>query len=176
MAKVSGDGKNVTAVPLRSPSSKSRIGSKSPMASPCLNFMYHSLPSRRIFNSRYSDNALTTDTPTPCKPPDTLYELSSNLPPACSCVIITCAAETFSSSCSPTGIPRPLSFTVTEPSAFNITSMRSQYPANDSSIALSTTSYTMWCKPVPSSVSPIYIPGRLRTASSPRKTLMESAP
>ena len=29
-----------------------------------------------------------------------------------------------------------------------------------------------WCKPVPSLVSPIYIPGRLRTASSPLRTLM----
>src|SRR3989338_6725079 len=41
-------------------------------------------------------------------------------------------------------------------------------------MALSRTSNTMWCKPVPSFVSPIYIPGRLRTASSPFKTLMLS--
>src|SRR5512139_3473645 len=34
----------------------------------------------------------------------------------------------------------------------------------------------MWCRPVPSSVSPMYMPGRLRTASSPRSTLIESAP
>src|SRR6056297_3351802 len=34
----------------------------------------------------------------------------------------------------------------------------------------------MWCRPEPSSVSPIYIPGRLRTASKPLRTLMESAP
>src|SRR5690606_29624738 len=34
----------------------------------------------------------------------------------------------------------------------------------------------MWCRPEPSSVSPMYMPGRLRTASSPRNTLMESAP
>src|SRR5271167_4828693 len=34
----------------------------------------------------------------------------------------------------------------------------------------------MWCRPEPSSVSPIYIPGRRRTASSPRNTLIESAP
>src|SRR5690348_11549881 len=34
----------------------------------------------------------------------------------------------------------------------------------------------MWCRPEPSSVSPIYMPGRLRTASSPLSTLMESAP
>src|SRR6478672_1471657 len=34
----------------------------------------------------------------------------------------------------------------------------------------------MWCRPEPSSVSPMYMPGRLRTASRPRRTLMESAP
>ena len=34
----------------------------------------------------------------------------------------------------------------------------------------------MWCKPEPSSVSPIYIPGRFRTASKPLRTLMDSAP
>src|ERR1700678_1451111 len=34
----------------------------------------------------------------------------------------------------------------------------------------------MWCRPEPSSVSPIYMPGRLRTASRPFKTLMEPAP
>src|SRR5690606_20176552 len=54
--------------------------------------------------------------------------------------------------------------------------MSVQCPANASSIELSTTSNTMWCRPVPSSVSPIYMPGRLRTASRPRSTLMESAP
>src|SRR5215207_5254319 len=34
----------------------------------------------------------------------------------------------------------------------------------------------MWCRPDPSSVSPMYMPGRLRTASSPFSTLMDSAP
>src|SRR5262245_54775626 len=33
----------------------------------------------------------------------------------------------------------------------------------------------MWCRPEPSSVSPIYMPGRLRTASRPFSTLMGSA-
>src|SRR5690554_177931 len=37
---------------------------------------------------------------------------------------------------------------------------------------LSTNSKTMWCRPVPSSVSPMYMPGRLRTASSPFRTLI----
>ncbi|MNC98880.1 hypothetical protein D3C83_169760 [compost metagenome] len=47
-----------------------------------------------------------------------------------------------------------------------------QNPASASSIALSTTSNTMWCNPVPSLVSPMYMPGRLRTASRPLSTLM----
>src|SRR6516225_6240044 len=33
----------------------------------------------------------------------------------------------------------------------------------------------MWWRPEPSSVSPIYMPGRLRTASRPLRTLMVSA-
>src|SRR6185503_11222510 len=33
----------------------------------------------------------------------------------------------------------------------------------------------MWWRPEPSSVSPMYMPGRLRTASRPRSTLIESA-
>src|SRR5258707_11387567 len=76
----------------------------------------------------------------------------------------------------PVGMPRPLSFTDTEPSALSCTVTRSAWPASASSMALSTTSYTMWCKPEPSSVSPIYMPGRLRTASRPFRTLMASEP
>src|SRR5258708_39887830 len=34
----------------------------------------------------------------------------------------------------------------------------------------------MWCRPVPSEVSPMYMPGRLRTASRPFRTLMASEP
>src|SRR4051812_21643764 len=34
----------------------------------------------------------------------------------------------------------------------------------------------MWCSPVPSAVSPMYMPGRLRTASRPFRTLIESEP
>ena len=74
-----------------------------------------------------------------------------------------------------TGIPRPSSSTVTDPSSLIETLTALQCPANASSIELSITSYTMWCNPDPSSVSPMYIPGRLRTASKPFKTVMESA-
>ena len=89
--------------------------------------------------------------------------------------MMTSAAET-PSSCMPVGIPRPLSDTVQDPSEFSVTRTSSAWPASASSIALSTTSYTMWCRPDPSSVSPIYMPGRLRTASNPLRTRIESAP
>ena len=46
-------------------------------------------------------------------------------------------------------------------------------PACASSTALSMISNAMWCRPEPSSVSPIYMPGRRRTASSPRRTEMD---
>src|SRR5690348_9785360 len=70
-----------------------------------------------------------------------------------------------------TGIPRPLSTTVTELSLCTVTSTRSHSPASASSTALSTTSHTRWCSPV-SPVDPIYMAGRLRTASRSRRTLM----
>ena len=101
------------------------------------------LPSLDIASSRFSDKALTTETPTPCKPPETLYELSSNLPPACKTVIITSAAGFFSSGCMSTGMPLPLSETVTELSTFISTVIASQCPAKASSIELSTTSKTI---------------------------------
>src|SRR5690606_37052421 len=82
------------------------------------------------------------------------------------------AAERPSSGWISTGIPRPLSATVTDWSAWMVTVTWVQCPASASSTELSTTSNTMWCRPVPSSVSPMYIPGRLRTASRPFKTLI----
>ena len=85
--------------------------------------------------------------------------------------MITSAADT-PFSCMPTGIPRPLSSIDTVVSSRISTITWSQYPANASSMELSTTSNTRWCSPVPSSVFPMYIPGRLRTASSPSKIWM----
>src|SRR5688572_9133753 len=76
----------------------------------------------------------------------------------------------------PVGMPRPLSRTETELSVCTVTTISSQKPASASSTALSTTSNTMWCRPVPSEVSPMYIPGRLRTASRPFRTLIASDP
>ena len=50
-----------------------------------------------------------------------------------------------------------------------------QNPARASSIELSTTSYTRWCRPA-GPVDPMYMAGRLRTASNPSRTLILSAP
>ena len=132
------------------------------------------LPSRQMRSFSHSESAFTTDTPTPCRPPETLYEFWSNLPPACSSVMTISAAERLRSSSSlmSVGMPRPLSTTEIELSVWITTLMSSQWPASASSIALSTTSNTMWCSPVPSDVSPMYMPGRLRTASRPLRILM----
>src|SRR5690606_20743290 len=111
----------------------------------------------------------TTLTPTPCRPPDTLYALLSNLPPAWSIVIATSTPGRRSVGCRSTGMPRPLSLTVMELSAWITTSMRVQWPASASSTALSTTSYTRWCRPR-APVEPMYMPGRRRTASRPLRT------
>src|SRR5438045_2300001 len=88
------------------------------------------------------------------------------------------AAERFisSSSLMPVGMPRPLSRTEMELSVWIVTTISSQKPARASSTELSTTSNTMWCRPVPSDVSPMYMPGRLRTASRPFRILMASEP
>ena len=42
------------------------------LASPSLNSTKYFLLFRLISNSSFLDNAFTTDTPTPCKPPETL--------------------------------------------------------------------------------------------------------
>jgi hypothetical protein len=76
---------------------------------------------------------------------------------------------TFSTGWTSTGIPRPSSTTVTESPSWIVTSTTEQYPAMASSIELSTTSYTRWCSPR-ADVDPMYMPGRLRTASSPLST------
>src|SRR5215472_13946257 len=73
-----------------------------------------------------------------------------------------------------TGMPRPLSTTVTESSACTVTLISSAKPAIASSTELSTTSQTRWCKPI-SPVEPMYIAGRSRTASSPPSTLIDFA-
>ena len=55
-----------------------------------------------------------------------------------------------------------------------MTATVSQRPASASSTELSTTSYTRWCRPR-TPVEPMYMPGRLRTASRPSRTVMSWA-
>src|SRR5712692_667061 len=72
------------------------------------------------------------------------------------------------------GMPRPLSATVISLFAWIVTSMRSHVPFIASSIELSRTSRTRWCRPR-RSVVPMYMPGRRRTASRPSRTWMSFA-
>ena len=60
------------------------------------------------------------------------------------------------------------------PSAWMVTSMRVATLAIASSMLLSTTSKMSWCRPR-SSVDPMYMPGRLRTAVRPSRTWMLAA-
>ena len=52
------------------------------VVSPRSKAMWCRLPSRSTHTSSFSERAFTTDTPTPCSPPDTLYVALSNFPPA----------------------------------------------------------------------------------------------
>ena len=58
-----------TSVPVRSVSPVTRSGST---VSPPSKRATCSCPSRQMVNSSQSDSALTTLTPTPCRPPETL--------------------------------------------------------------------------------------------------------
>ena len=66
-------------------------------------------------------------------------------------------------------MPRPLSVTVMVLPGLMVTVMSVQYPARASSMELSTISYTRWWRPL-ALVEPMYMPGRLRTASRPSST------
>ena len=114
------------------------------------------------------DNALTTDIPTPCSPPLTVYAPDSNLPPAWRVVKTVVRAETFVFGCGLTGIPLPLSETVTDPFFSSSISIAVHLPAIASSTELSTTSQMRWCRPM-GPVEPIYMAGLLRTASRPSR-------
>ena len=107
---------------------------------PSLNSIKYSFFSLNIVSVNFSDKALTTETPTPCNPPETLYESWSNLPPACNCVMITSAADFFSPLCKSTGIPLPSSSTETELLELRVTLIFLQCPAKAASIELLTTS------------------------------------
>ena len=135
---------------------------------PSLYSSRYTFPSRLISTIMWLDSAFTTDAPTPCRPPETLYTSLLNLPPACNTVYTTRAVGIFFVGWMSTGTPRPLSSTTTPPSFNNVKWSSLQNPARCSSIPLSRISHIIWWRPlVP--VLPIYIPGRLRTASNPSK-------
>src|SRR4029077_12865573 len=112
------------------------------------------LPSRADSTRIHSDRALTTLTPTPCRPPETLYPPPPNLPPAWRTVWTTSRAS-LPVEWRPTGTPRPSSTTSALPSVLIVTVMRWAWPAMASSIELSTTSQTRWWRPR-TSVEPMY--------------------
>ncbi len=71
-----------------------------------------------------SDRALTTEEPTPCRPPENLYCEEENLPPACKVVSTSSSADLPWDFLISTGMPRPLSDTVTDlRSLCSVTSM-----------------------------------------------------
>src|SRR5579863_7318416 len=90
-----GSGQKRTVVPvLRAPTVPTT--SSLEWTLPSLKLMLYSLPPRLIQHSRCPESALTTETPTPCRPPENLYVLSENLPPACRRVRINSTPLTFS--------------------------------------------------------------------------------
>ena len=117
------------------------------------------------------ERAFTTEIPTPCSPPLTVYAPDSNFPPAWRVVSTVVSADFFVLGCGFTGIPLPLSFTVTEPFFSRTTSIWLHRPAIASSTELSTTSQIRWWRPF-GPVEPIYIAGLFLTASRPSKTFM----
>ena len=129
----------------------------------------HSAPSRSTCTSSRAASALTTDAPTPCSPPDAVYEPPPNLPPACSRVITSSTPDSPVLGSMSTGMPRPLSRTSADRSGCSTTSIRVQCPASASSTELSKISHRQCISPRPS-VDPMYMPGRLRTASRPSST------
>ena len=64
-----GSGQKRTVVPL-TPRLALPTTSSLETVRPSLKEMLYSLPSRRTQQSRFFDSALTTDTPTPCRPPE----------------------------------------------------------------------------------------------------------
>src|SRR6188472_1273475 len=104
------------------------------------------LPSRADSTRIQDESALTTLTPTPWRPPDTLYPPPPNLPPAWRTVCTTSSAS-LPVECRPTGTPRPSSSTLSLPSAWMVTRTLVACPAIASSIELSTTSHTRWWSP-----------------------------
>ena len=68
--KVFGEARKVTSVPVLPPDSPVTFSGAS--GSPSVNDISCGLPARQIFSFSQDESALTTETPTPCRPPDTL--------------------------------------------------------------------------------------------------------
>ena len=122
VSKTFGSGQKETAEPVRSVVSPFSSG-------PGLELWYccrQTKPDLWISTAIRVESAFTTETPTPCRPPETAYALPSNLPPACSTVSATSTPGFLSLGWRSTGKPRPLSVTRTPPSASSTTSMVSQ--------------------------------------------------
>eukprot|EP00967_Tisochrysis_lutea_P112145 scaffold176901_cov31-Tisochrysis_lutea.AAC.1 len=109
-----GSGEKVIRVPVELASSTGSgltdIGSTtSPLEKP----IRCSWPARRTSAVSESDSALTTETPTPCRPPETLYPEPPppNFPPACSTVSTVSSAGLPVLACTSHGMPRPSSET-----------------------------------------------------------------
>src|SRR6187399_2482706 len=170
LSKNFGSGQKRTVVPvLRWPTVPTTSSFEETL--PSLKLMLYSLPLRLIQHSSCFDSALTTDTPTPCRPPETSYVLSLNFPPACRRVRISSTPDTFSFGWMSTGMPRPSSATDTELSLCSVTLISLACPASASSTELSTTSCARWLGRVVS----VYMPGRRRTGSRPDRTSISDA-
>ena len=127
------------------------------------------LGGRSTSTSMRAESALTTERPTPCRPPVALYEPPPNLPPACSFVATTSTPGRPVLGSLSVGMPRPSSCTSTESSRCRVTSTRCASPARASSTPLSMISHRQCINPRVS-VEPMYMPGLFRTASRPSRT------
>ncbi len=136
---------------------------------PRRNDMAHVAELRSTSTSSRLDKALTTDEPTPCSPPVALYDPAPNLPPACNLVKTTSTPDRPVRGSMSTGMPRPWSCTEMPPSGRNVMEISLPWPPSASSTALSMISQRQCISPLVS-VEPMYIAGRLRTASRPSRT------
>ena len=129
---------------LKSASGRGRPGSANSPVTPRRKLAAQVWPPLSTSTSSRADSAFTTDAPTPCRPPEDLYAVWSNLPPACSVQRIVSMAGRLVFGWMSTGMPRPLSVTVTPPSFSRLSVMVVQNPFSASSTELSSVSHTRW--------------------------------
>ena len=150
-------------------SGRSRRRPSNTPGSPRWNDIAQVLPSRSTSTSSRSDSALTTEAPTPCRPPEAAYEPQPNLPPACSLVKTTSTPLRPVFGSMSTGMPRPCRAPRRCRPGAGPPRCPTPWPASASSTELSMISHRQ-CMSPRESVEPMYMPGRLRTASSPSST------